>query len=346
MKKYVVAVVGATGLVGKEMIETLERRQFPISELKPLASERSLGSHVLFQGQEIPVQVLGSDSFKGVDIALFSAGGDLSKEYAPFAVSHGAVVIDNTSHFRMHEKAPLVVPEVNGEALKNHEGIIANPNCSTAQMVMALKPLYDAVGISRLVISTYQSVSGAGKESLEALESQSRAALSGATYSGTGPQFAFNVIPQIDVFLDNGYTKEEMKMIQETQKIFNDPTIQITATAVRVPVFVSHSESVNVQLNSELSVSEVRRLLSEMPGVQVLDDPQKGIYPMPRLIQSQDDVFVGRIRKDLSHPYGIELWIVADNLRKGAALNAVQIAEALVHMQLVAVPVTSSFRLN
>lgn len=345
MSKYVVAVVGATGLVGKEMVDTLEKRQFPVSRLIPLASERSLGSTVFFQGQHVPVALLTPSSFEGVDIALFSAGGDISKEYAPFAVSSGAVVVDNTSHFRMHPQVPLVVPEVNGEALKQHQGIIANPNCSTAQMVMALKPLYDAVGIQRLVISTYQSVSGAGKEALEALESQTRAALSGVPHTGKEEPFlfAFNVVPQIDVFLDNGYTKEEMKLIQETQKIFNDASIQVTATAVRVPVFVSHSESVNVQLKSSLSVKKVRSLLSKMPGVQVLDDPEHQHYPMPRLIQSQDDVFVGRIRQDLSHPHGIELWIVADNLRKGAALNAVQIAESLISMSLVAVPQVSVF---
>jgi aspartate-semialdehyde dehydrogenase len=332
MSKYVVAVVGATGVVGREIIKILESREFPVKTLVPLASERSSGSEISFHGKKIRVQTLTQTSFEGVHIALFSAGGSISETFAKYAVESGAVVIDNTSFFRMHDNVPLVVPEVNPEAIKQHKGIIANPNCSTAQMVMPLKPLYDRYGIKRLVISTYQSVSGSGKDAMQELEEISRANLSGREKSQKVYPYpiAFNVLPHIDTFLDNGYTKEEMKMIQETKKIFNDTSIQVTATTVRVPVFVGHSESVNVELKqAPKSIQEVRDLLESFPGVSVMDDPSKNIYPTPRELAGTDDTYVGRIRFDLSQPNGLELWIVADNLRKGAALNAVQIAESL-----------------
>jgi len=337
-KGYVVAVVGATGVVGKEMIETLQERKFPVAKLIPLASERSAGSTIDFKGNTIDVDVLNDESFIGVDFALFSAGGSISEKYAPLAVKSGAVVIDNTSHFRMDNDVPLIVPEVNGDAIKGHKGIIANPNCSTAQMVLLLKPIYDAVGIERIVVSTYQSVSGAGKDAIQELESQSRANLNGSDYQGNvfKSPIAFNVIPQIDVFLDNGYTKEEMKMIQETQKILRDDTIRITATAVRVPVFVGHSESINIQTKEYLSADDARKLFEAAPGVSVLDSPLEQEYPTPRQVAGEDNVFVGRIRNDLSIRNGIELWCVGDNLKKGAALNAVQIAEFLVQSRVTA----------
>jgi len=329
---YKVAVVGATGVVGREIIETLESRNFPVGTLIPLASERSAGSTVEFKGETIPVQVLTKDSFVGVDFALFSAGASVSKEFAPIAAAAGAVAIDNTSYFRMHEDVPLVVPEVNAHAIKSHKGIIANPNCSTAQMVVPLKPLYDAYGIERLVIATYQSVSGSGKEAMQELEDQTRATLQGRPLPPKvyPHPIAFNLIPQIDSFLENGYTKEEIKMVNETKKILGDPSIRITATTVRVPVFIGHSEVVNVELKKPAKIEDVRNLIHNFPGVQVLDDPSKSIYPTPRDVAGKDDVYVGRIRQDISNPNAIELWIVADNLRKGAALNAVQIAEAMI----------------
>jgi len=331
MKKLHVAVVGATGMVGQEMIRILEERQFPVDTLTPLASERSAGTDIEFNDEPVRVQVLTEDSFDGIDIALFSAGGSISEKFAPIAAKAGAVVIDNTSFFRMHEDVPLVVPEVNAHAIKRHKGIIANPNCSTAQMVLALKPLHDAAKIKRVVVSTYQSVSGAGKDAVTELEDHSRYLLKGS--DSEPKQFVkpmpFNVIPQIDVFTENGYTKEEMKMINETKKILEDDSVEVTATAVRVPVFVSHSEAINIELEKDLSVSDVRRLLSEMDGVTVQDDPSKSIYPTPRECAGKNDTFIGRIRKDVSQPNTIEMWVVSDNLRKGAALNAVQIAEAL-----------------
>lgn len=332
MKNYTVAVVGATGVVGKEMISMLESRKFPVGKLIPLASERSIGASITFKRQDIDVEVLNAASFVGVDFALFSAGGSVSAEYAPIAAAAGAVVIDNTSHFRMQPDVPLVVPEVNSHALTGHKGIIANPNCSTAQMVLILKPIHDSVGIERVIVSTYQSVSGAGKDAIHELESQSRANLSGLNYDGKvfKSPIAFNVIPQIDVFLKNGYTKEEMKLIEETRKILEDPSIRISATAVRVPVFVGHSESINIQTRKPITPDEVRSLLRTAPGVTVMDNPTKGHYPTPRDLAGEDNVGVGRIRKDLSIENGIELWCVGDNLRKGAALNAVQIAEVLI----------------
>ncbi len=332
MKKYTVAVVGATGVVGREIISTLEQRKFPVCKLVPLASERSLGQYVTFNGESIAVQVLTADSFENVDFALFSAGGSISEKFVPEAVKHGAVCIDNTSHFRMHPDVPLVVPEVNAHALKRHQGIIANPNCSTAQMVMVLKPIHDAATIKRVVVSTYQSVSGAGKEAMSELEQQSRVNLAG---SSAEPEvfkksISFNLIPQIDSFTENGYTKEELKMINETQKILEDSSIKVTATCVRVPVFVGHSESINIQTERKITADEVRDLLSKFPNVEVMDDPANGVYPTPKEIAGTDPTYVGRIREDLSIENGIELWCVADNLRKGAALNAVQIAEALI----------------
>ncbi len=332
MNGYVVAVVGATGVVGKEMISVLDKRKFPVKKLIPLASERSAGATVEFKGNFIDVEVLNNNSFDGVDFALFSAGGSISELFAPHAVESGAIVIDNTSHFRMDPTVPLIVPEVNAHALTTHKGIIANPNCSTAQMVLILKPIHETVGIERIVVSTYQSVSGAGKDAINELEVQSRANLSGANYDPKVFQYpiAFNVIPQIDKFLDNGYTKEEWKMIEETKKILGDDSIHVTATSVRVPVFVGHSESINIQTKNKISADKVKALLKNAPGVTLKDDPTLGQYPTPRDVVGEDNVYVGRIREDVSIPNGIELWCVGDNLRKGAALNAVQIAETLI----------------
>ncbi|MDC0036777.1 aspartate-semialdehyde dehydrogenase [bacterium] len=333
MKDVHIAVVGATGMVGKEIIETLESRQFKVASLRLLASKKSAGQVMLFRGESTKVEELTPDSFQGIDIALFSAGGNISEKFAPIAVKAGAVVIDNTSHFRLDDDVPLVVPEVNKHALKKHKGIIANPNCSTAQLVMALKPIHDKATIKRLVISTYQSVSGAGKEAVLELESQSRYLMKGETAEPEifSKPMPFNVIPQIDVFQDNGYTKEEMKLMLETNKIL-ESDIAITATAVRVPVFISHSEAVNIQTKTPISVDEVKSCLDHFPGVTVQDNPADLEYPTPREIAGKDDVYVGRIRKDISQENSIDCWIVADNLRKGAALNAVQIAEELVNM--------------
>lgn len=332
MKTYVVAVVGATGLVGTEMIQTLERRQFPVHKLVPLASEKSKGRYVQFNGESVAVEVLTEDSFAGVDFALFSAGGAISERFAPSAVRHGAIVIDNTSFFRMHTDVPLVVPEVNAHALKNHNGIIANPNCSTAQLVVALKAIHDVAKITRIVISTYQSVSGAGKLAMAGLEAeaQERIATGKSETKAFAHPIAFNLIPQIDKFEANGYTKEEMKMIQETKKILGDDSIQITATCVRVPVLVSHSESVVIETEKKVTPDEFRNLLSQSKGVVVVDDPSNGLYPMPLQTAATDPVYVGRIREDLAFKNGLSMWIVADNLRKGAALNAVQIAEVMI----------------
>lgn len=331
-KQYRVGVVGATGVVGQEIISILASRKFPIESLRCFASERSLGQTIEFNGKHIDIEVLSSDTLTDLDIALFSAGGSISKEFCPMAAERGIICIDNTSHFRMAEGVPLVVPEVNPGALANHNNIIANPNCSTAQMVLALKPIHDAVGIQRVVVATYQSVSGAGSAAIKELEDQSRANLSGQELApkAFNAPIAFNVIPQIDVFCDNGYTKEEMKMINETKKILGDDAIQVTATTVRVPVFVSHSEAINIQTKAPLSADDARALLAKAPGVKVVDDPSTNAYPTPRDAAGEDDVLVGRIRQDISIDNGIELWCVGDNLRKGAALNAVQIAEALI----------------
>ena len=334
---YTVAIVGATGVVGREMIQILESSQFPVKKLIPLASQRSAGATLSFCGNHIDVSVLTESSFEGVDIALFSAGGSISAQFAPIAARAGAIVIDNTSHFRMDPNVPLIVPEVNAHALKNHNGIIANPNCSTAQLVVVLKPIHDKASIKRVVISTYQSVSGAGKEGIGELESQSRISLNGGEISAKKFQhpIAFNLIPQIDVFLDNGYTKEEMKMIQETKKIMEAPHLNLTATAVRVPVFVGHSEAINIQTTHKLSATDVRNVLSASPGIVVWDDPSKNLYPTPRQTAGTDPVYVGRIREDISQENSIDLWCVSDNLRKGAALNAVQIAQELINQGLI-----------
>ncbi len=333
-KKYNVAIAGATGVVGAEFLKILEERKFPVGELKLLASERSAGSKLEFMGAEVAVRLLDEESFEGVDIGLFSPGASVSAKYAPKAAKAGCVVIDNTSQFRMDPDVPLVVPEVNPEAIARYgkKNIIANPNCSTIQMVVALKPIHDRYRIKRVVVSTYQSVSGAGKEAMEELSAQIK-----SLYNMRSPEvkvfphrIAFNCLPQIDSFLDNGYTKEEMKMVNETQKIFNDDTVKVTATTVRVPVFVGHSESVNIETERPITPDEVRKLLKKAPGVTVVDEPKKGRYPMPADAADRDDVFVGRIRRDESIENGINMWIVSDNLRKGAALNAVQIAEVLV----------------
>lgn len=329
---YNVAVVGATGAVGAEMIEVLEERKFPVDKLIPLASSRSAGGTVLFQGKEITVQELTKGSFEGVDLALFSAGSDVSREFAPIAAKAGTVVIDNSAAWRMDKDVPLVVPEVNPHDLESHRGIIANPNCSTIQMVVALKPLHDQARIKRIVVTTFQSVSGTGKEAMEELMEECKTLLN---FKQPEPkvypyQIAFNCLPHIDEFLPTGYTKEEMKMLHETRKIMGDSSIQVTATTVRVPVYVGHSESVNIETERKLTANDARAILSTAPGVQLYDDPAHAIYPMPLDAAGKDDVYVGRIREDESIPKGLNLWIVADNLRKGAALNAVQIAELLV----------------
>jgi aspartate-semialdehyde dehydrogenase len=329
---YTVAVVGATGAVGTEMIEVLEERKFPVERLVPLASTRSAGGTVSFHGQDVPVQALQKDSFEGVDLALFSAGTDVSREYAPIAARAGTVVIDNSAAWRMDKDVPLVVPEVNAHDASRHKGIIANPNCSTIQMVVALKPLHDAARIRRVVVTTFQSVSGTGKEAMDELMDECKDLLS---FKEPMPrvypyQIAFNCLPHIDDFLPSGYTKEEMKMLNETRKIMGDDSIQVTATTVRVPVYVGHSESVNIETERKLSANEARALLSTAPGVLVYDDPAHKIYPMPLDAAGKDEVYVGRIREDESIRNGLNLWVVADNLRKGAALNAVQIAELLI----------------
>ena len=333
-EKYNVTVVGATGAVGEQMREILQERLFPVGEIHFLASERSAGQVLEFQREKVRVKVLGKDSFQGVDIALFSAGRQVSENFAPLAVDAGAVVVDNSPQFRMEPDVPLVVPEVNAREIGRYEkrGIVANPNCSTIQMVVALKPIHDAARIKRVVVSTYQSVSGAGRMAMEELSQQTIALFSGKEIRNEKfpHQIAFNCIPQIDAFLENGYTKEEMKMIHETRKILGEPALPVTATAVRVPVFCGHSESVNVETEKKLTARDVKAILREAPGIVLCDDPASGVYPMAIHAVGKDATFVGRIREDDSVPNGINLWIVADNLRKGAALNAVQIAEILI----------------
>lgn len=333
-EKYNVAIVGATGAVGEQMREVLEERQFPVGELRLLASERSAGQFLPFQSRQIRVEILKEDSFREIDIGLFSAGGSVSARFAPVAVAAGAVVIDNTSHFRMEPDIPLVVPEVNAQEIARYKahGIIANPNCSTIQMVVALKPIHDAARIKRIVVSTYQSVSGAGRMAMEELSQQVGALFNGRELKREKfpHQIAFNCIPHIDAFLDNGYTKEEMKMINETRKILGEPNLPITATTVRVPVFCSHAESVNVETENKLSAAQAKALLRDAPGVMLADVPEENIYPMAIDAVGKDATYVGRVREDLSVANGLNLWVVADNLRKGAALNAVQIAEILI----------------
>jgi len=333
-EKYNVAVVGATGAVGEQMREVLEERVFPVGELRLLASERSAGQLLEFRGKQTRVEVLREDSFKGIDIALFSAGGSVSARFAPVAVSAGAVVVDNTGYFRMQPDIPLVVPEVNAQEIARYKnrGIIANPNCSTIQMVVALKPIHDAARIKRVVVSTYQSVSGAGRMAMEELTQQVSALFSGREIKKQKfpHQIAFNCIPHIDVFLEGGYTKEEMKIIDETRKILGEPSLGVTVTSVRVPVFCGHSESVNIETEKKLTAKDVKAILREAPGILLCDEPEKNIYPMAIDAVGMDAILVGRVREDQSVANGINLWIVADNLRKGAALNAVQIAEILI----------------
>lgn len=332
MTRYNVAVVGATGAVGQEMIRILEQREFPVARLLPLASERSAGKSIGWRDTEIIVENLGDASFSGIDFALFSAGAAVSRQFAGAAARSGAVVIDNSSAFRMDEDVPLIVPEVNPAAAFTHKGIIANPNCSTIQMVVVLKPIHDRVRIKRIVVSTYQSVSGTGKEAIDELLSQSRALLDGnASEHHVYPhQIAFNALPHIDDFMEDGYTKEEHKMVDETKKIFGDSSIRITATTVRVPVLIGHSESVNIEMAEPLSAQKARELLRDAPGVKVIDEPYAAAYPLAIDAAGTDPCYVGRIRQDNTVAHGLNLWIVADNLRKGAALNAVQIVELLV----------------
>ena len=332
-----VAVVGATGAVGNMMIQVLEERDFPVGRLKLLASIRSVGKKLPFRGQEIAVEELREDSFAGVKLALFSAGAAISRKFAPIAAEAGCVVVDNSSAFRMDPKMPLIVPEVNAHAIDVSAGIIANPNCSTIQMVVALKPIYDAAGIKRIVVTTFQAVSGTGKKAVDELQRQVSAIESGAQLSWAvyPHQIAFNCLPHIGAFLEDGYTEEEMKMVNETRKIFGDPDIGVCATTVRVPVYYGHSESVTVETRRPITVEKVRELLSAAPGVQLVDDSANKRYPMPIDSAGKDDTFVGRIRKDHSVENGLTLWVVADNIRKGAATNAVQIAELLVQRQLI-----------
>jgi aspartate-semialdehyde dehydrogenase len=332
-----VAVVGVTGAVGTEMLRVLERRDFPVDELRPLASSRSAGKSVVFRGKEVKVQELTTDSFDGMNIGLFSAGGSISREFVPSAIESNCVVVDNTSAFRMDEDVPLVVPEVNATRISEHNGVIANPNCSTIQLVLVLKPIHDAVKIKRVVVSTYQAVSGAGYNALVELKKETEHILSekseGFNRSIFPHQIAFNVLPQLpqsDAFLENGYTDEEMKMINETKKILEDSSFRITTTAVRVPVFRGHSESVNIETEVPLSADQARDLLRKAEGVVVLDDPSKQLYPLATDAAVKDDTFVGRIREDHSVENGLNMWVVSDNLLKGAALNAVQIAEKLL----------------
>jgi len=329
-----IAVAGATGLVGRQMLRTLEARGYPIKSIKLLASERSKGKTLPFRGETLPVEVLGEDSFKGVEIALFSAGGSTSKRFSPCAAKDGCVVVDNSSAWRMDPEVPLVVPEVNAHDIEWHKGIIANPNCSTIQMVVVLKPLHDAATIERVVVSTYQAVSGAGIKALDELMAQTKAVLAEEKpVCDIFPHpIAFNCIPQIpqsDAFADNGYSTEELKMVNETKKIIGDDNIRVTATTVRVPVHTGHSESVNVQTREKLTAAQARELLSAAPGVVVQDDLASQLYPLAVHSAGKDETFVGRIREDISHPSALDMWIVSDNLLKGAALNAVQIAELL-----------------
>jgi aspartate-semialdehyde dehydrogenase len=338
-KGWKVAVLGATGLVGETMINVLEERKFPVDELFPLASNRSLGKAVKFNGKSWPVIDVETFDFSRADIGLFSAGAEVSAKYAPIAGAAGCVVIDNTSQFRYQDDIPLVVPEVNAHAIaqyKNHN-IIANPNCSTIQMVVALKPLHDAAGIARINVATYQSVSGGGKEAVDELATQTADLLNGkdAVIKVLPKRIAFNCIPHIDKFQDNGYTKEEMKMFWETQKIMEDKTILVNATAVRVPVFFGHSEAVHIETRRKLTAADARKLLQKAPGVTVMDDRKPGGYPTAATeAANHDTVYVGRIREDISHERGLDLWIVSDNVRKGAATNSVQIAEILVREYL------------
>ncbi|MEW6775964.1 MAG: aspartate-semialdehyde dehydrogenase [Bdellovibrionota bacterium] len=333
-ERYNVAVAGATGAVGREMVKVLEERKFPVAHLRPLASAKSVGQTIEFNGKDYPVEELTDNSFEGIDVALFSPGGSVSKRFAPSAGKAGAVVIDNTSAFRMEPDIPLVVPEVNPKDIAQYKNrnIIANPNCSTIQMVVALKPIHDVAKIRRIIVSTYQSVSGAGQAGIDELSKQTAALMNmrDIEIKKFPHRIAFNVLPHIDVFEENGYTKEEMKMVNETRKIMGDPSIRVTATCVRVPVFYGHSEAVTIETEKKISPKEVRELLAKAPGVKVVDDTAHNVYPLPSEAAGQDDTWVGRIREDLACENGISMWVVADNIRKGAATNAVQIAEKLI----------------
>jgi aspartate-semialdehyde dehydrogenase len=331
-KGYRVAVVGATGAVGNMMIQVLEERNFPVSEITLLASARSVGKELTYRGTKVAVAELREDSFKGLDFALFSAGGSISKKFAPLSAQVGCVAIDNSSAFRMDPKVPLVVPEVNPHAVANHPNIIANPNCSTIQMVVALKPIHDAVGIKRIVVTTFQAVSGTGKRAIEELRLQVEELAAGKDISRSvyPHRIAYNCFPHIGAFLDNGYSEEEMKMVNETRKIFEDDSIAVCATTVRIPVFHGHSEAINIETRRPISPEDVRSLLAKAEGVRVVDDPKQAQYPMPIDAAGQDLTLVGRIRLDPSAENGLVMWVVADNIRKGAATNAVQIAELLV----------------
>jgi len=332
MRGYRVAIVGATGLVGQEFIKVLEQRNFPMDSIQLLASDRSAGRKLFVNHREIEVKETVSESFKEIDIALFSAGAEISHHFSPVAAQSGAVVIDNSSAFRMVPTVPLVVPEVNPEDIKWHKGIIANPNCSTIQMVVALYPLHKVNPIKRIIVDTYQAVSGTGSAAVDELTTQARQVLDGqSTVPHVYPhQIAFNVLPEIDVFLDNAYTKEEWKLVEETRKIMHADNIAISATCVRVPVFTGHSEAVSVEFSQPMSPDEARRILAQALGVRVLDDPTVSLYPQPWSAAGTDEVFVGRIRRDTSHPNGLVMWVVADSLRKGAALNTIQIAEEMI----------------
>lgn len=332
MRKFNVAIVGATGAVGEEMRLVLEERRFPIEKLSLFASGRSAGKKYEFNGEKIIVQELRDDSFSGIDIALFSAGDEVSKHFVPLAIQQGTIVVDNCKYFRMDPEVPLVVPEVNPDDLKWHKGLIANPNCSTIQMVMALKPIYDEVGIERVVVATYQSVSGTGKEAIEELKMQSESIVKGEEIKVRAYpyQIAHNLLPHIGSFKENGYTSEEMKMLDETRKILGDDNIRVAATTVRVPVYRSHSEVVHIETKKKISVQRTREILSAFPGIKVIDNPEKLEYPLPLFAEGKDEVFVGRIREDISTDNGLVMWVVSDNLRKGAALNAVQIADQII----------------
>jgi len=332
MKGYRVAIVGATGLVGQEFIKILEQRKFPMDSIQLFASDRSAGRKLFVNHQEVEVKETVPESFKEIDIALFSAGAEISQHFSPIAAQSGAVVVDNSSAFRMVPAVPLVVPEVNPGDIKRHRGIIANPNCSTIQMVVALYPLHKVNPIKRIIVDTYQAVSGTGSAAVDELTTEAKQVLDGqATVPHVYPhQIAFNVLPEIDVFLDNAYTKEEWKMVEETRKIMHADNIAISATCARVPVFTGHSEAVNVEFSQPMPPDEARRILAQAPGVKVLDDPAVSLYPQPWSAANTDEVFVGRIRRDNSHPNGLAMWVVADNLRKGAALNTIQIAEEMI----------------
>ncbi len=330
---YNVAIAGATGAVGQEMLKILASRNFPVGNLKLLASKRSAGKKIKFKDKEYTVEELTKDSFKNIDIALFSAGASRSREFAKYAVEDGAVVVDNSSAFRMDKDVPLVIPEINPQDIDKHNGIIANPNCTTIIMLMAIKPLYDYAKVKRIIVSTYQAASGAGAQAMEELKMQAQAWAKGEEIKVEKfpYQLLFNVIPQVDIFLDNDYTKEEMKMVNETRKILHDDAIKISATCVRLPVFRAHSEAVTIEFEKEIQPNKARELIDAFPGVKVVDDTQKGIYPMPLFVSDKDDCEVGRIRQDLNGNNWLSFWVVGDQIRKGAALNAVQIAEKLIN---------------